>query len=159
MPQILIIDDDHDICFLLNKFFTKHGYQVHEALNVKRAFELIDEHQNLDVVLCDYRLDGTDGKIILQRIKQKYPLLPVIIITGYNDLKTAVELMKLGAYDYVLKPLFPEEILNTINAAVAGNQPAVESRAEDNLAGFSLSREKKKNAPVTGDYIFGNSAV
>jgi len=159
MPQILIIDDDHDICFLLNKFFTKHGYQVHEALNVKRAFELIDEHQNLDVVLCDYRLDGTDGKIILQRIKQKYPLLPVIIITGYNDLKTAVELMKLGAYDYVLKPLFPEEILNTINAAVAGNQPAVESGPEDNLAGFSLSREKKKNVPVTGDYIFGNSAV
>lgn len=159
MPKVLIIDDDHDICFLLNKFLTKHGFMVHEALTAKKAFELIDELQDLDVVLCDYRLDGTDGKAVLLRIKEKYPELPVIIITGYNDLKTAVELMKLGAYDYVLKPLFPEEILNTINTALKKNDQSLEVRPDGHLAGPPAGREKRKTTPANGEYIFGNSHV
>ena len=158
MPKVLIIDDDHDICFLLNKFLTKHGFHVYEALTAKKAYELIDEQHDLDVVLCDYRLDGTDGKVVLQRIKEKYPELPVIIITGYNDLKTAVELMKLGAYDYVLKPLFPEEILNTINTALKRTEDTMEVRPDGNLTG-SLSKDKRKPSTANGDYIFGSSVV
>ncbi|HEX5669162.1 MAG TPA: response regulator, partial [Chitinophagaceae bacterium] len=140
MPKALIIDDDHDICFLLNKFLTKHGFYVHEALTAKKAFEIIDEHDDLDVVLCDYRLDNTDGKAVMMKVKEKYPELPVIIITGYNDLKTAVELMKLGAFDYVLKPLFPEEILNTINAALKKNDKSMEVQADGNLTAAAVTR-------------------
>lgn len=156
MPRALIIDDDHDICFLLNKFLTKHGFQVLEALTSRKAFDLIEEHADLDVVLCDYRLDNTDGKAVLLRIKEKYPELPVIIITGYNDLKTAVDLMKLGAYDYVLKPLFPEEILNTINAALKRSGTVSDARTD---MGAAIPRERKKAAAPNGDYIFGNSQV
>lgn len=159
MPKVLIIDDDHDICFLLNKFLTKHGFQVYEALTARKAYELIEEHIDLDVVLCDYRLDGTDGKAVLLKIKEKYPDLPVIIITGYNDLKTAVELMKLGAYDYVLKPLFPEEILNTINTALKRSEQSVEIRSDGTPAISPGFRDKLKTIPANGDYIFGNSSV
>src|SRR6187200_2307948 len=157
MPKALIIDDDHDICFLLNKFLTKHGFTVLEALTSKKALEIIEDHEDLDIVLCDYRLDGTDGKAMLMKIKEKYPSLPVIIITAYNDLKTAVEVMKLGAYDYVLKPLFPEEILNTINAATK-KEPAV--GGSDSLPAISQNgKEHKKYYGAAGEYIFGNSQI
>lgn len=156
MPKALIIDDDHDICFLLNKFLSKHGFTVLEALTAKKAYELIDDHNDFDIVLCDYRLDNTDGKAVLLKIKEKNPDLPVIIITGYNDLKTAVELMKLGAYDYVLKPLFPEEILNTINAALKRTQ--MEVRSDGNLTG-TVPKDKRKMLTGNGEYIFANTGV
>lgn len=156
MPKALIIDDDHDICFLLNKFLSKHGFNVLEALTAKKAYDLIDDHNDFDIVLCDYRLDNTDGKAVLLKIKEKNPDLPVIIITGYNDLKTAVELMKLGAYDYVLKPLFPEEILNTINTALKRTQ--MEVRSDGNLTG-TVPKDKRKMLTGNGEYIFGNTGV
>lgn len=159
MPKVLIIDDDHDICFLLNKFLTKHGYQVYEALSARKAFEHIEEHSDLNIVLCDYRMGDTDGKTILLRIKEMHPELPVIIITGYNDLKTAVELMKLGAYDYVLKPLFPEEILNTMNAALKRNLNVPEHRSDRRSTDAGTLQETRKSVYANGDYIFGNSSV
>jgi len=159
MPKALIIDDDHDICFLLNKFLTKHGFHVYEALTAKKAYEIIGDQDDLDVVLCDYRLDGTDGKAVLMRVKEKSPDLPVIIITGYNDLKTAVELMKAGAFDYVLKPLFPEEILNTINTALKRSDKTMEVQANGHLTGPSVAKEKRKTSFMNGDYIFGSSPV
>jgi two-component system response regulator HydG len=70
MPKILIIDDDHDICFLTNKFLTKHNFIVSEALTSKKAIELLNEIPDFDTVLCDYRLDGTDGNEMLRKIKE-----------------------------------------------------------------------------------------
>jgi two-component system response regulator HydG len=158
MPKALIIDDDHDICFLLNRFLTKHGFTVLEALTSKKALEIIHEHDDLDIVLCDYRLDGTDGKSMLLRIKDRYPEMPVIIITGYNDIKTAVEVMKLGAFDYVLKPLFPEEILNTINAALSKTVRQPDSPAEP-VSAVSGNKGKGRPGNSSGEYIFGNSRI
>jgi two-component system response regulator HydG len=158
MPKILIIDDDHDICFLLNKFLTKHNFICFEALNSKKALEFLEEISDFDVVLCDYRLEGMDGKAMLKKIKEKYERLPVIIITGYNDIKTAVEMMKEGAFDYILKPLFPEEILNTVQAALnhTNDKPIVNENHQQhkNLANDDFSvRLSFSNS----EYIFGNS--
>jgi two-component system response regulator HydG len=158
MPKVLVIDDDRDICFLMNKFLTKHGYETLESYSAKKALELLEEVKDIDIVLCDYRMEGMDGKTMLLKIKEKYPSMPVIIITGYNDLKTAVDVMKLGAYDYVTKPLFPEEILNTIQSALqlsntAPAQPATNGVHDD------VKKEKKKTSSNPGDYIFGNSPV
>lgn len=160
MPKILVIDDDRDICFLMNKFLTKHGYETHESYTAKKALELLEENTDFDLVLCDYRLEGVDGKTMLLKIKEKYPSLPVIIITGYNDLKTAVDVMKLGAYDYVTKPLFPEEILNTIQSAL-NSAPVVAQPAHSTNGATHLDDrgDKKKAFTANGDYIFGTSAV
>ncbi|QEC43035.1 sigma-54-dependent transcriptional regulator [Pseudobacter ginsenosidimutans] len=158
MPKVLVIDDDRDICFLMNKFLTKHGYETVESYSAKKALELLEEVKDIDIVLCDYRMEGMDGKTMLLKIKEKYPSMPVIIITGYNDLKTAVDVMKLGAYDYVTKPLFPEEILNTIQSALqqAGTAPAA---PPTNGVHDDVKKEKKKTNGNNGDYIFGNSPV
>src|SRR6476620_4939658 len=117
MQTILIIDDDRDMCLLLKRFLTRHGYEVLEAYNGKKSLELLETTEP-SLVMCDFRLEDMEGNVLLGKIKEKYPHLPVIIITGYSDIKIAVEVMKMGAYDYITKPLFPDEILVTIKQAL-----------------------------------------
>lgn len=162
MQKILVIDDDRDMCLLLNRFLSKHGFSVSEANTSKRALEII-EKEDFDLVLCDFRLDGLDGKTMLIKIKERFPDVPVIIITGYSDIKVAVEVMKLGAYDYVTKPLFPDEIILTIRKALedkskAPSEPAPKVGSEKTFeSNRDTSPAASKNYSVSGEYIFGNS--
>jgi two-component system, NtrC family, response regulator HydG len=80
-----------------------------EHIRAKTGVKLV-ENNHFDVVLCDYRLPNTDGYEVLKQIKEKKPLLPVIIMTAYAEIKMAVKLIKSGAFDYVTKPVQPEEI-------------------------------------------------
>lgn len=131
MKKILIIDDEINIGLLLSKFLTRNGFSVSTATTGNSAAELLDK-ENFDLVLCDYRLEDTDGREMLVKIKEKHPQTGVIIITGYSDIKLAVELIKLGAYDYITKPLYPDEILNTINKAIDTQQALNERPANEN---------------------------
>jgi two-component system response regulator HydG len=113
-----------------------------------------------------------DGTTLLVKIKEILPEVPVIIMTGYSDIKVAVEVMKLGAYDYIGKPLFPDEILVTIKKALQP-QPAVTAQATATTTApaapaftaptttsdgdIAAEREKKQQILVSGDYIFGDS--
>lgn len=162
MKKILIIDDDKDMCLLLSRYLTRHGYEATEKLNGKSALAFLEE-TGVDAVLCDFRLEDMNGKDILAKIKEKHPSTPVIIITGYSDVKAAVDVIKMGAFDYVTKPLFPEEILLTIKKAIE-HQPE-----ERKIMGTTIHSEKenaasqadKKLKPliVKEEYIFGNSPV
>lgn len=153
--KILIIDDDLDMCRMLERFFLRHNYEVKCTSSGKKGLDEIDKNSP-DVVLCDFRLTDTDGKELLLQIKAKNPDIPVIIVTGYSDIKIAVDVMKLGAYDYVTKPLLPEEILATIKSAIAAATEKTEV-GTDNLQPDAplLPIYKKKNN--TTKYIFGNS--
>src|SRR6187402_3205162 len=103
-----------------------------------------------------------EGNVLLGKIKEKYPHLPVIIITGYSDIKIAVEVMKMGAYDYITKPLFPDEILVTIKKALEDvtKEPAtvLESSA-DKKVGVKPVDKDKPAITMSGDYIFGDTPV
>lgn len=145
----MVVDDDPDICFLLEKYLTRNGFEVLVAHTLKKTIESMELHPDLDVMLSDYRLDGIDGREMLQKVRLIFPSLPVIFITGYNDLKTAVTLMKMGAYDYVLKPLFPDEILNTVTAAIQQNsQMEVKPNGD-----FITTSESKKSKAFDAEYI------
>ena len=117
MSTILVIDDDVDLCMLLKRYLNKNGFDVIVAHNGKKALEVLESAEP-NLVLCDFRLEVLNGKEMLIKIKEIYPLMPVIIITGYSDIKIAVDVMKLGAYDYITKPLLPDEILLTIKTAL-----------------------------------------
>jgi two-component system response regulator HydG len=157
MTKLLVIDDDISTCDLLQKFLAKHGFTVITTTTSKKAMEYLDDIRDFDLILCDLRLESGDGKDILLKTRELYPCLPVIIITGYNDLKTAVNIMKLGAYDYILKPLIPEEILTTINNALNYNNADKEKPAVQ-----PVSVRDEKNEEIFGsdsDYISGHSKV
>ena len=157
MSKILVIDDDVDMCLLLKRFLTKNGYEVAMSHNGKKALEYL-ENEEPDLVLCDFRLEDFDGKELLIKIKERYPHTPVIIVTGYSDIKIAVDVMKLGAYDYVTKPLFPDEILLSIKTALQKAPMAGEPAKV-----IMPQPTEQKNNPQThtitsGQYIFSDSA-
>lgn len=143
MKRILIVDDEINIGLLLSKFLTRNGYDVSIATSGATALDFLSK-ESFNLVLCDFRLEDTDGREILRKIKASYPATGVIIITGYSDIKLAVELIKMGAYDYITKPLYPDEILNTINKALE-TQEAL-SRTELQPAGTPASVKKERNA-------------
>ncbi len=143
--KILIIEDDHDICQLLKRFLTKHGFTILLAYNGKQGIATaLDE--KLDLILCDFRLGDLDGFEVLKRVKDANPDLPFIMITGYSDIRVAVNVMKMGALDYVTKPLFPDEILLTIRKALNS----------DNVENKENSTRIKKSS-IKENYTFGNS--
>jgi len=115
--KILVIDDDTSFCVMLKTFLQKKGYEVTNAFTAKEAEEAI-KNQTFDVVLTDIRLPDSDGIQILKSIKEVSFATQVILMTGYTDIKTAVSAMKMGAYDYVGKPINPDEILHTIEQSL-----------------------------------------
>src|SRR6187402_2873313 len=108
--RILIADDDTDICNLLSKFLFKRGYQTETAFRGSTAIELL-KSSTFDLMLCDFRLGDMDGMEVLAKMHAEGIRVPVIVITGYSDIKMAVNVIKAGALDYVSKPLIPDEIL------------------------------------------------
>lgn len=157
MQKILVIDDDRDMCMLLNRFLTRQQFDVTEMYNGKKALEYLAQ-QKPDLILCDFRLEDMDGKQVLIRARELYPDVPFIIITGYSDVKLAVEVLKLGAFDYVTKPVFPDEILITIRKALA-TPPAVHNAAPSSRERVVpvAAAGKKPDKEVLEKYIWGNT--
>jgi two-component system, NtrC family, response regulator HydG len=118
MHKILVIDDDMDICHLLKRFLGKNDFEVATAHNGESGLKLVEEFQP-HVVLTDFRLGDMDGSDVIQGIKAKMPRVPILVITGYSDIRTAVNVLKQGALDYITKPILPQEILMTIKRVIA----------------------------------------
>ena len=116
--RILLVDDDQDICLLLSRFLEKKGYVVRTAGRKSAALPLLKE-EKFDLILCDHRLPDADSLEMLDHFKSMAPGIPVLIITGYSDVRVAVELMRKGARDYVVKPLYPDDIALRIEEALS----------------------------------------
>jgi len=157
MNNILVIDDDVDICTLLNRFLSKNGFNVTTAYSGKAALESIINRVP-DIVLCDFRLEDMNGSELLEKIKQNNPHVPVIIMTGYSDVRTAVNIMKSGAFDYVTKPLLPEEILLTLKRALNDTKDQ-NTPASKTLSNNTNGEENKRSKKPKSKYVFGKSAT
>jgi two-component system response regulator HydG len=155
MKKILIIDDEVNVALLLSKFLTRNGFDVTTAATGNSGMECL-KNGNFNLVLCDFRLEDTDGREMLKNIKTQYPKTGVIIITGYSDIKMAVELIKMGAYDYITKPLYPDEILNTIKKALETHYALVEYKETGPVTHTKSSKESKKHT-FAGGFVVGTS--
>ena len=153
--NILVVDDDNDMCLLLNRFLSRNGYQVANANSGKAALEWMKKSVP-DLVLCDFRLDDMTGAELLAKIKTMHPDALVIIITGYSDVKDAVEVMKSGAYDYITKPLFPDEILLTIKKALSAEPLPQGTPKQAQNATQNGAAAKPKNTD-SSQYVMGES--
>ena len=156
MSKILVIDDDNDMCLLLDRFLTRNGYQVSTVNSGKNAIEWMKKNQP-DIVLCDFRLEDMTGTQLLAKIKETHPAAPVIIITGYSDVKDAVEVMKLGAFDYVTKPLFPDEILLTIKKALSNDDSEKTIAKPAGQSAANGAANTKPKVTGGGKYIIGDT--
>ena len=154
MKRILIIDDDIDMCQLLSRFLQRKGFETEIATNGKKGI-LAFKESTFHLVLCDFRLGDKEGTEVLKEIKQINHDVPVIIITGYSDIKTAVEIIKQGAFDYITKPLVPDEVLNLINKALDKNATNNNSTASINNA---PTKNNSINEESKSQFMVGKSA-
>lgn len=155
MSKILIIEDDVSFCLMMKTFLTKKGFEVDAVFAFKEAEEVLSE-KDIDLVLTDVRLPDSDGVEILRYIKKINPRIQVILMTGYTDIKTAINVMKLGAYDYIAKPVNSDEILYTIKKALENKGTFDEhDLMEDNES--KKEKRLEKNVYNDSHYIKGES--
>jgi len=114
MLSILIVDDDNLICLSLKKILLKMGYQVETCTDGALVLDKVEEYQP-DVILLDIYLTSHNGLDLLKGLQKLYFHIPVIMITGYSDVKTAVVAMKSGAFDFLLKPMDMEQLELVLN--------------------------------------------
>lgn len=151
--QILVIDDDQDLCRVLSNFLKKSNFDVDVAYKADEGLRLLRE-KSYELILCDYRLPDMTGVEALQKIKVLSPESAVIIITGYSDVKTAVDTFKYGANDYVTKPLYPDELLVTVKETIQKNQEKNQQKS-----GQSAGKPKGDGKPqeLSPKFIPGSS--
>jgi len=117
MEKLLIVDDMKSILDLLAVVFQKEGYQVRTCASVAKVFELM-EKEDFDLVITDIRMPEVSGMDLLKHLREHRPDIPVIMITAYGSLKQAVEALKMGAVDYIVKPFDIEELKITVAQAL-----------------------------------------
>jgi len=110
---ILVVDDEEDFLWLIDTMLQEAGYSVIQAKNGEAALKLL-EKDIPDLILMDYRLPNRNGLQVAADVKQRIPTVPIIILTGYAEVGSAVEAMKIGVYDYVTKPVDIDDLLFTI---------------------------------------------
>lgn len=124
--RILLVDDEINICKSCQRVFDQEGYVTEFALSGKEALEKAFR-ETFDLIITDLKMPDISGIEVIREIKQKQPDVPVIMITGYPSVPTAVEAIKLGADDYIPKPLKPDEILRAVDKAM---EKTVDSRGK-----------------------------
>jgi len=155
--NILIVDDDPNICKLLVRFLSKNGFEAQSCSGGAAAIDLLKD-ETFHLLLTDFRLPDMNGNELIQRAKVVNPALVIIMITGYSDVQIAVRAIKLGAYDYVTKPLHPDEILATIRKALSSKDTGSAVKREQHSNGKSNAAQNGKMASDEGSkYVFGDS--
>jgi len=134
--SILIIDDDLYIVDLLDNYFVRQGYLTHTLTRGKPALQLLKK-KSFDAVLCDIRLPDIDGTELMQHIRKTSPDIAIIMMTAYAEIRTAVDTIKAGAFDYVTKPIHPEYISSVVKKAVKSKDAAESGTEDDFITGRS----------------------
>ena len=129
MPRILIIEDDAAFCQMLQRFLTKKGYEVETSFTAEDAKQKF-KAGSFDMVITDLRLPNSDGIELLTDIKAINAKIPVLVMTSYAEVSTAVNAMKKGAFDYISKPFTPEEMVMLVENALDQKTTQVEKNAE-----------------------------
>ncbi|RJQ84122.1 MAG: response regulator [Desulfobacteraceae bacterium] len=114
--HILLVDDEKDFVEMLALRLQESGEKVTPAFDGRMCLDLLKK-RNIDVVILDIKMPGMDGIQVLKEIKSQYPLIEVILLTGHGTAETAVEGMKLGAFDYLLKPSDFDELTAKLQGA------------------------------------------
>ncbi|SNR29991.1 sigma-54-dependent transcriptional regulator [Lutibacter flavus] len=129
MPKILIIEDEAAIRRVLKKIISEENdaYEVEEAEDGLMGVEMITK-SDFDLVLCDIKMPKMDGVEVLEKVKKLKPEIPMVMISGHGDLDTAVNTMRLGAFDYISKPPDLNRLLNTVRNALDKKELVVENK-------------------------------
>jgi DNA-binding NtrC family response regulator len=143
-PRILVVDDELNICQSCTKILAKLDYEVSYALNGYDALKMMDA-EPFDVILTDLKMSSLGGMEVLRRVKDAFPDTSVIVMTGYASVSSAVEVMKMGALDYLPKPFTPDELRALVRQAVAEREIRRQNQ--------KLQQQKQKSTALSHQLI------
>lgn len=149
MKSILIVEDDITFGMMLRTWLTKKGFEVSSVSNIARAQKHLEVHST-DLVLSDLRLPDHDGIFLLQWMNEHNLRIPLIIMTGYADIQSAVQAIKLGAQDYIAKPVNPDELLKKMAEALQKQDP-------QQVKSSSTVHKKAPQTTIHDSYLEGES--
>lgn len=152
MKHILLVEDDLTYSRIVKTFLEKNGFSVQTAIKVKEAQQFFS-NSKFDLIIADFRLPDGTGMELLQWSKINYPQTQVILITHYSDIRIAIKAMKLGAFEYITKPINPDELLATVKESLSAKLPEVNSVLDEDPAVPSPSPKTK----FKGSYVVGRS--
>ncbi|MFO8084554.1 MAG: sigma-54 dependent transcriptional regulator [Desulfobacterales bacterium] len=150
MEKILLIDDDEGLIHFLSRFFQRKGYAITSCLNGSDAIQKI-ERESFDLILLDYKMPDMNGIDILISIKKSQVKTPVIIMTAYGTTELAIEAMKHGAYDYLVKPFERNELSRIVGEALVANQQMKEMVSFPDSKTTPLSSLPKGSLQIIGN--------
>ncbi len=137
-PLVLLVDDEVPFVETMTKRLSKRDLTVLSAFSGREALEALEKHRNVDVVILDVKMPEMDGIETLREIKKEYPLIKVIMLTGHATIETAIEGMRLGAFDYLMKPCDIEQLVAKVdegaNMKRAHEEKIKEARVKEALA-------------------------
>lgn len=141
--KILLIEDDPTFAKIVTTFLSKKGYQVSSASSLQAGERLLHSGK-FDLLLLDYRLPDGIGLELIAKMGTHFPVLPIVIITSFDDVRTAVKSIQSGAFEYIIKPINPDELLLVIESALDKKAP---------------SQKKEQKPKITQSFIKGESAI
>ena len=155
MTNVLLVEDDPTFSSILNGFLKRHEYEVETHYNVQGGLKAINTRE-FDIVLLDYRLGDGDGLELVDALRSKGLRTPAIIMTSFDDVRTAVKAMRKGVYDYITKPVNPEELLMVLQECLKSDTDRSDSHPE--VLPSRKQRTSRAVSPDT-DYVQGESRL
>ena len=117
-PQILIVDDETNFCNVLAKYFENSGFKTSTAYNAADAYCILEHESSFDIIISDVKMPEEDGIALLGRVRQIWPDIPVIMMSGHAQLEMAIDAIKNGAFDFIQKPFDMDYLGKIVERAV-----------------------------------------
>jgi len=117
--NVLLVDDEIPFVETVTRRLSKRGLHIVTALSGEEALGQLEKDSNIEIVVLDVKMPGMGGLEILAKVKREYPLVEVIILTGHPTVESAIEGMKLGVFDYLMKPCDIDQLISKVEEAVA----------------------------------------
>lgn len=120
--RILVVDDDHDSRMIIRHSLEKAGYEVIEAADGEQGIQAMQCGDNpllTDIIICDIRMPNVNGIEAIEYFRTQFPSVPIIVVTGFPDMHLAMNLLKTGVVEYLVKPVESKELLEAVNDAMA----------------------------------------
>src|SRR5919108_2182311 len=127
--RILVVDDEESIREILTSMLTNANYKCRQASSGMEALALLDSGEEFELMLSDLMMANLDGIGLLEKTKERFPDMPVVMVTAVHDISVALGALRNGAYDYLLKPLEREQLLATVRRALENGRLKLENRA------------------------------
>jgi DNA-binding NtrC family response regulator len=119
IANVLLVDDEVDFVETFSERLIMRNLEIAKAFSGEEALQVLEKNQNIEIVILDVKMPGMDGIETLAEIKKKFPLVEVIMLSGHADVESAIDGMKQGAFDYLMKPCDMDQIIAKVTEAVA----------------------------------------